>query len=169
MDQEALVSESKHQLSLVLSFFQRVDARASVLLAIDTGMLGYLASHIPQPSSLALWESFAPCVAAALLGGSLYYLYKCSFPNLKGGDRSLIYFQEVAKRTESKFIEEFTTQKESDYTKDILGQAWRNSEVLSQKFAHLKLAFVLMAVSVVPWILSLAEFSMRGWVKNPGV
>jgi hypothetical protein len=36
--------EARDQLNLVLSFFSRVDAKASALLAIDTGMLALLTS-----------------------------------------------------------------------------------------------------------------------------
>jgi len=62
----------------------------------------------------------------------------------------------VYKRTESKFIDEFMAQDEAAYVKDVLGQAWRNSEILVQKFNHLKVAFIFMAVAVLPWAVSLA-------------
>ena|SRR5437870_9427064 len=39
--------EARDQLSLVLSFFSRVDSKASALLAIDTGMLAILSSNAP--------------------------------------------------------------------------------------------------------------------------
>ena len=37
--------EARDQLTLILSFFSRVDAKASALLAIDTGMLAVLATN----------------------------------------------------------------------------------------------------------------------------
>lgn len=38
MEPELLPGVAKDQLNLVLSFFPRVDAKASVVLAVDTGM-----------------------------------------------------------------------------------------------------------------------------------
>jgi hypothetical protein len=73
----------------------------------------------------------------------------------------LVYFREVARRTEAKFIDEFMAQDEAAYAKDLLGQAWRNSEILVEKFNHLRLAFVFMALAVFPWVVSLAIFAAR--------
>ena len=48
-------------------------------------------------------------------------------------------------------------QDEGTYAKDLLGQAWRNSEILVDKFIHLKRAFIFMAVSLVPWTVALIQ------------
>jgi phage protein U len=42
-------------------------------------------------------------------------LYRGSFPNLKGGESSLVYFREIAKRREHHFIEEFSAQSDKQY------------------------------------------------------
>ncbi len=161
MKQELLPVAAKDQLKLVLDFFPRVDAKASVILAVDTGMAGYLASHLPSLKVMPIWQMLAPLLAFALIGHSLWQLYKGAFPNLAGGNLSLIYFREIAKRTEAKFIDQFMAQSESDYTKDLLGQAWRNSEILTDKFNRVKLAFILMALAVPPWVVSLAQFAVQ--------
>jgi hypothetical protein len=161
METEQLSRACKDELNLVLSFFPRVDAKASVVLAVDTGMAGYLAAHLPSLDSLRWWEFLAPACTLALLVLSFWHLYKGAFPALEGGDRSLVYFREVARRTESKFIDEFMLQEELAYSKDILGQAWRNSEILTEKFDHLKCSFIYLAGAVLPWTIALAEFAMR--------
>jgi hypothetical protein len=48
MKPELLTSVAKDQLNLVLSFFSRVDAKASVVLGVDTAMAGYLAVRMPS-------------------------------------------------------------------------------------------------------------------------
>ena|SRR5437868_1527788 len=161
MKPELPPSVAKDQLNLVLSFFSRVDAKASVVLAVDTAMAGYLAGRLPSLKTIPYWQSWIPILAFVLLGISFWSLYKGAFPNLAGGNQSLIYFREIAKRTEAKFIDEFSAQSETDCMKDMLGQVWRNSEILVEKFNHLKRAFVFMALAVVPWVVSLAIFSAR--------
>jgi len=94
-------------------------------------------------------------ISVILLGASLAYLYQCTFPQLRGGSRSLIYFQEIAKRNENRFIEEFSKQTIEQYKKDLLGQVWRNSEILRMKFRYLKIAFTLTAAAILPWFLLL--------------
>ena len=161
MKTELLLAQAKNQLNLVLSFFSRVDAKASVVLAVDTGMAGYLASRLPSPNAVLPWLLLIPLLAFVLIGISLWHLYKGAFPNLTGGNLSLVYFREIAKRTETKFIDEFAEQSEADYAKDVLGQVWRNSEILVEKFNHLKCAFIFMALAVMPWASSLGVFSMK--------
>ena len=164
MKPELLPGVAKDELNLVLGFFSRVDAKASVVLAVDTGMVGYLAGRLPSASVLLSWRILIPLAAFLLIARSMWHLYKGGFPNLTGGNQSLVYFREIAKRTESKFIDEFMAQDETALVKDLLGQAWRNSEILVEKFDHLKLAFVFMALGVFPWVVSLAMFALR---SNP--
>lgn len=161
MKDENLAGASKDQLNLVLSFFSRVDSKASVVLAVDTGMVGYLATHLPAPRTLASWELIPPSLAFLLSALSYWHLYKGAFPTLEGGNLSLIYFREIAKRTESKFIDEFIAQSETAYNKDMLGQVWRNSEILKQKFDHMKWSFIFLACSAVPWSIALALSAVR--------
>jgi len=167
MDQKSALDAGKSTLNLVLSFFPRVDAKASAVFAIDTGMLGYLAAHIPPLASLRWWEFPVPLAAFVLTGLSLKHLYGVAFPNLKGGSGSLIYFSEISKRREAKFVDEFLAQSEPEHLKDVLGQTWRNSEILAEKFRDLNWAFIFMISSIPPWVMALAEFSVRVRTTSP--
>jgi hypothetical protein len=153
--------EARDQLSLVLSFFSRVDAKASALLAIDTGMLALLSSKA-RPFTTMPGLSYALAgVTVAMLGGSLWFLYRVSFPSLDGGHQSLIYFREIARRTETNFIDAFRAEEEDSRVKDLLGQIWRNSCILTAKFNALKWAFILMALAIIPWSVTVALFTSQ--------
>ena len=71
----------------------------------------------------------------------------------------MIYFREIANRTEHKFIEEFKGQTDEQRVSDLLRQVWRNSEILKIKFDSLKMAFALLAWAMIPWVISLALFA----------
>lgn len=148
------------QLDRVLGFFPRADAKGSVVLAVDTGMLAILAGNCPAVSAFDWWM-LLPVLPLVLLGISLCRLYLGAFPSLKGGEESLIYFREIAKRREQPFVEDFVAQTEADYVKDVLGQVWRNSQILKMKFDHLSSAFNFMALAIVPWLGSLVLFSVH--------
>ena len=68
----------------------------------------------------------------------------------------MLYFNEIAKRTEAKHIETWKSLEESEYLADLLGQVWRNSEILKQKFEHVKWAFYALALALVPWRMTQA-------------
>lgn len=159
VESEKLISACKDELQLVLGFFSRVDSRSSVVLAIDTGMAAFLAGSAPPMHSFSAWMVIASIATILLLGVSIVFLYFGSAPNLKGGEESLVYFAEIAKHREHKFIEDFKAQSEEDYANDLLGQAWRNAKILSIKFHCLKWAFRFMAFAIAPWLVSLALFA----------
>lgn len=161
MNESELLNKAGDQLDRVLGFFPRVDAKASVVLAVDTGMLAFLATHVPKIENLSWWEIVIPVITIGLIGTSLYFLYRGAFPILKGGAASLVYFREIAGRTESNFIDEFSKQSNDDHARDLLAQVWRNSEILKMKFNALKIAFVLLAFSIPPWVASLVIFSLN--------
>ena len=98
-------------------------------------------------------------LTVAMLGASLWFLYRVAFPSMDGGHQSLIYFREIARRTETNFIDAFTAQDEGLRVKDLLGQVWRNSCILTAKFNSLKWAFILMALAILPWAATVALYS----------
>ena len=161
MESKQLIDITKDQLNRILSFFPRADAKASVVLAIDTGMLALLATNAPPWKALLQWPYCFALLPVLLIIGSLIKLYQGAFPNLEGGQKSLLYFREVAGRTENKFIDEFSNQTEEEYIKDLLGQIWRNSEILKEKFDCLKLAFNFLAAAVLPWVIALTIFVIK--------
>lgn len=158
-ESQELLKEARDQLNLVLGFFSRVDAKASVVLAINTGMLAVLASNAPPLQKISILARVTAVITLLIIAASFWFLYRIAFPSLSGGHRSLIYFREIANRTESGFIDEFSQQTHQARAKDVLGQVWRNSEILKQKFDALKVAFILMAIAILPWVAAVAMFS----------
>ena len=161
MNTDKLVSACKDELNLVLSFFPRVESKSSVLLAIDTSMLAFLAAKATPIPDFSIAMAISASLTVLLLGASIAMLYRGAFPQLAGGHGSLIYFREIAKRTEHKFVEEFTAQSETQYANDLLGQVWRNAEILKAKFDCLKHAFTFMALAILPWLVAVALFTTR--------
>ena len=103
MTQTDQLVAARDQLNRVLTFFPRVDAKASLVLAIDTSMLALLATPA-FPYAQLRWELMPIGLALLGLGVSLWNLYKQAFPALDGGHQSLIYFREIAGRTEATCI-----------------------------------------------------------------
>jgi hypothetical protein len=153
--------DARDQLTMILSFFSRVDAKLSTILAIDTAMLASMSAGIPPLHQLSVLLMLPFGVAAGLLVGSYYCLYRGGFPNLKGGHSSNVYFKDIAARNESRFVDDYKNQSWEALRLDLLSQIWRNSEILTEKFRYLRFAFVCMAFAAVPWVLSLALFAME--------
>lgn len=161
MTTQQRIDLAKDQLNRTLGFFPRLDAKHSVVLAVDTGMLAFLFARMPTWHILVGWSAVAPIIAVVLLSLSMWYLYRGGGPSLTGGHDSLLYFREIAKRTEAKYVDAVREISEDDYLKDLLGQIWRNSEILATKFDHLTKALNLLAIAIVPWLIALATFTLQ--------
>lgn len=151
------IEDAKFGLQLVLGFFPRVDSRTSVVLGINTGMLALLAGKLPNSSKFD-WTMLIAVAAALMLCRSYWCLFRASFPDLKGGVSSLIYFREIAKRPEEKFIQGFSAQNQEEYYEDMMGQVWRNSQILSKKFDALRSSYIWMLLAVIPWAIAVGIF-----------
>jgi hypothetical protein len=151
---------ASQQLDRVLSFFARVEAKASFIFAVDSALLALVAINV-QYGDLTNPPIVAPAaICVLLLCISLFFVYRCSFPNLAGGHRSLVYFKEIAKLREAEYVEQFGSLDAEALARDVMGQIWRNSEILSAKFAAIKIAFILTAVALLPWFIFLVTTSI---------
>ena len=160
MDMPEKINAARDQLNRTLTFFPRADAKASVIFGVDTGLLAVLATR-DLPYSELRWEWVPTGLTLLFLAVSFWHLYREAFPVLEGGQESLLYFREISKRTEVKYIEAWGQLTDEDHLNDILGQIWRNSEILKQKFDHLKWAFYSLALAIAPWIVALAALTFR--------
>jgi hypothetical protein len=149
---EAKISEfAPKQLDRILSFFARVEAKASFVFAVDSALLGVLAVHVERSDFEKGFTVLLLVVLGIALAASYLYIYRSSSPNLEGGHSSLIYFREIAKLREQEFVKAFRAQSDETYVDDILSQVWRNSQILTEKFSAVKKAFVLAGLSLLPW------------------
>lgn len=161
------IEKAEAQLSRVLSFFPRVESRISGLFALNTAILTIIPLNI-KTQDIYVWYICLPAIATILLVTiSYYHIYKANFPDVKGGQGSIVYFNEIQKRTEQKYVDEFMSCSESDYTKDILGQVWRNSEILSAKYSCIKQSIRFQLISIPPFITFLTLSALKnGQIPN---
>lgn len=154
------------QLDRVLGFFPRVEGKAAFLFAFDTAALAFMAVNVHR-GDITIWYIAIPGLAASTMQfASIYFVCRCFFPSLSGGSASLFYFREIARRTETTFIEEFTSRNDEQLTRDVLGQVWRNAQIVTVKFGAVKTAFILSAVSIPPMTVFLAAVA---WTHEAGL
>ena len=148
------------QLDRTLTFFERVESKSSLLFASNLGILTLMLYNINY-NDITTWFVVVPVIlACALIAFSLGHLFIASYPDTKGGQSSVFYFKSVAGSTEQNFIESFRSKSDSELEKDMLGQVWRNSQILDSKFSHIEKAYRLSLLSVLPWIAFLIASSV---------
>lgn len=129
-----------------------MEAKASFLFAVDTGLLGLTSANLHREYFDRLPVVLLALLFLGLMLGSLYCTYRCVFPNLRGGSGSLIYFREIANHTEGDYVETFLARSDADHASDVAGQVWINAKILKSKFDYLKIAFSLTFLAILPWV-----------------
>jgi hypothetical protein len=145
------------QLNRILTFFPRVDNRASVLFAVNSTILGILAARI-DPTHLQDWQTLTLAAATVvLLIWSFAALYICAYPNTRGGAESHVYFASIAARTELHYVHGFCALDEEAWRRDLASQIWRNSQILCIKYQFLKQAMITTMLSMAPWVIFMSK------------
>jgi hypothetical protein len=80
-----MVELASSQLDRVHSAFNRIDAKASVVLGVNLGMLALLAFNYPFIQPFAC-ENLCGLVPTILIGISMIYLYRSQYPDFKGAN-----------------------------------------------------------------------------------
>lgn len=145
----------QRQLDRVLGFFPRVEARINGLFGANTLIMVIAALNLSS-GDLRLWYVTAP--GALLIVGllvSYFHLFRANFPDVNGGEESLIFFKRIQERTEANYIAEFLDCSETKYRNDLLGQAWRNACILCVKYTRVKHAIIASALSIAPFAIFL--------------
>lgn len=146
----------ERQLDRVLGFFPRVEARINALFGVNTVLLAVGALNV-SAQDLKLWFVTVPgFVAAAGLLVSYVFLYRANFPDVKGGQGSLVYFAEIQKRTETNYRSELLACSDDGFREDLVGQVWRNSAILCAKYLSVRIAIIATTLSLLPFFIFLA-------------
>ncbi len=141
------------QLDRTHNFFPRIDGKISTLFAIVTGQIAVAAINLDAENLKHIWI-WLPGIAYTLLTLiSMHHLYDATYPQLEGGESSLIYFAEVAKMEESEFKKNFCDLSDSEYLDQISSQIWRNSQIVDKKFSDLKSATRAIMLATLPWAM----------------
>ena len=149
---------AEKNLEWLLEWIGRFDNKTSVILALNTGMLGVLASFAPP---LHIWTPVVyvtTIISLLSLGLSFLFVYLGMFPQTSGPRSSLLYFGSIAKIPILKYQQDFAKQSVEEHLNDVLEQSHRNSEILNGKFKFLKLAYCTLLISLIPWASTLYFF-----------
>lgn len=157
------VEAAERQLDRVQTFFPRIDGKASALFAITSGQIAIAALNLSADDWKHWWIAVPGAVFMLCSAWVVTQLYRCAYPHLEGGQRSLIYFKEIADMRESEFISEFTQLSDEGFRNDVVAQIWRNSEIAACKFRYLKQATAAAMLSLIPWSLLLISTSLTHW------
>lgn len=150
---------AERRLDRLLDWVGRSDTKFSVVLGVDAGMLGFLATSVPT-SAAPIGPLAVAAVSVALLVASLVFVYRGTYPRTEGPDGSLVYFGSIAREDFEDLRTRFRACSSDDHLDDVLEQVHRNSEIVDRKFTELRRAYGCLLLAVVPWAVTLFLFGV---------
>lgn len=154
---------AERQLDRVMGFFPRIDSKVSALFAIVSAQVAFAAINLAIDDLKTWWVGIPAFVFIGCVVWTIGNLYRCTFPHLTGGHASLVYFKEIAKLTEGDYQQKYGSVDEATLMRDVIGQIWRNSEIVALKYSYLKQATLAVMIAILPWFLLLLATSYVHW------
>lgn len=140
------------------------DTKAQIVIGIDGGLAGFLATQIgtiataagavwPQAKAMVLILSVAGCLI--LLAVSLAYATFTVYPRLKlSQPKSLVFFDHIAKAFDHNYAnarETYANRTEEEHRDDLSNQILANSIVSSRKAERFHIALITMWCALFCW------------------
>jgi hypothetical protein len=137
-----------------LSWIAASEVKTGAIVAIDTGMLGSLASNFSSAGSPAhtAWVIFSSLVAVTCLSFGVFCCAMAVVPRLAGPKSSFIFFGAIIKQQPADYVEAFKAASLDDLLDDCLAQIHRNAEIASAKFAWVRAAMCWSFSAILPWV-----------------
>jgi len=158
MNEAERIRIAECNLNRLLDWVGRVDAKSSLVLGINTAMLGVLAGLAPAPHLWTIETLLVATVGVFFPIASLICVYFVNYPQTKGPATSLTFFGGIAKRTFREYESAFMKCTALEHLSDVLEQCHRNAEIVTRKFGALKWAYRSLLIGVIPWMLCLYYF-----------
>lgn len=158
MTEEERIRIAESNLGRLLDWIGRIDAKSSVILGVNTAMLGVLAGLAPKPQCWSRQTILLAGLGALFPIASLCCVYFVNYPQTKGPATSLNFFGGIARRSFREYSEACMKVSAPEHLSDVLEQCHRNSEIVNQKFSWLRWAYRTLLIGVIPWVICLYYF-----------
>jgi pycsar effector protein len=139
-----------------LHWIAAAEVKVAVVVAIDTGMLGALATLITQsPTELRpVWWVFAVGGAFITLVLGVFCAAMTIIPRTTGPD-TLLFFGRIAQHASADYVELFKKRSGAAMLEDCLLQVHRNSEIARDKYQWVRASMLWSFLAVTFWVPAL--------------
>lgn len=141
----------ERQFDRVQFLFTRVDAKVNAVLAITSGQIAVASVGISGGDWKHVWVILPAALFLTSTAVTMVNLYRCTFPEVRRGDHSLVYFAQVAQQSRDDYIDAVINCSVEEWKKDIIVQAWKTADIARRKFKYLKHATTSAMMSLAPW------------------
>jgi hypothetical protein len=149
------------QLDRTQAFHGRVEGRAATLLTLNLAMASTTIVNLTKEILSTYWAGVA-ALALGAMAVAFFWLILVSYSHLANKVRpSVLFFGDVARVKSDVYVSEVKAVSTGDLIDDALCQIWRNSEILTMKFARTQRAFFATSCAIVMWMVFLLGVTIQ--------
>ncbi|MBA2880185.1 hypothetical protein HNR65_000492 [Desulfosalsimonas propionicica] len=156
------IDQMERELDRLLTWVRAADTRVTLVLPLDTAMLGALAAVASDTCGWNTWQVIWGLLSVIPLTASLVFLALATFPRTDGPRNSLVFFGGIANRTEREFRDAVQAVDEAGYAEDLISQCHVNAVIAVKKFRWIKLSLLSVFIAAIPWFLSIYSMYQVG-------
>lgn len=154
MDDKIEIQKSNYD--WLLNSINSADTKAGYLIALDLAIMGYLFSRI---AGIAEKTGELSCVIIVILvtlifiAISLFFAIKAIWPRLSSKEHSIFYFNSIILNDRNAYSKTIMETPNTELLKDLSGQVWKISGILSAKYINIRFSVVFLIIGVFSTII----------------
>jgi hypothetical protein len=152
------VEHAKWLFERTLGWIAAADAKVGVTMALDTAMLGGLATAFAASDAAArtAWCYLTLLLACGAMAIAVFCAGMAAVPRMLGPVSSLIFFSRISEMAGVDYSTAFRNMTESAFLDDLTTQIHRNSEIAAEKHAWVRRSLLWSFFGAIPWIAAVA-------------
>lgn len=162
-DLDTKIDQAKWLLERTLAWIVNADAKVGVGMALNTAMVGVLASAYRESANQinTCWKFLVISLAVLGLASAIICAALAAIPRVTGPATSRIFFGRISEQSEGEFQMGFRKETEDEFLEDLLRQIHRNAQIATQKHSWVRKSITWSFISITPWVLSLWMLAKR--------
>jgi hypothetical protein len=157
-DDKQRIEFAKWLLERMLGWIATADVKVGVAMALDTAMLGGLATAFGT-SDPALRTAWCYLAIVGACGGMIVAMFCASMaavPRMLGPVNSMIFFGRVKEKNAADYVDQFVKLSEKDILEDLATQIHRNAQIATDKHFWVRKSLIWSFLAAIPWIIAIA-------------
>lgn len=152
-DDKQRIEYAKWLFERTLGWIATADVKVGVAMALDTAMLGGLATAFAasDPQQRTAWCYLALLAAVAAMVIAMFCAAMAAIPRMLGPVKSMIFFARIKEKSVADYVDQFALLSERDLLTDLTTQIHRNAEIATEKHRWVRKSLIASFLGVVPW------------------
>lgn len=152
-DDKQRIEFAKWLFERTLGWIASADVKVGVAMALDTAMLGGLATAFgtSDPQQRTAWCYLAVLAAVGAMVIAMFCAGMAAIPRMLGPVKSMIFFARIKEQSVADYVTQFAKLGEHDLLEDLTTQIHRNAEIATEKHWWVRKSLIWSFLGAIPW------------------